>query len=150
MVLQDNESAILLEKNGRRSSSKRTRHIEIRYFFVTDNVKRGRMRIEHCPTGDMVADFFTKPLQGAAFKKMLKSIMNISDDLIVSSPQECVGDEKNAHPTTEEIQPASDHASQDETVGLGARGSRMAKDLPKSYADVVKSEKVTSVTFSRK
>ena len=150
VVLQDNESAILLEKNGRRSSSKRTRHIEIRYFFVTDNVKRGRMRIEHCPTGDMVADFFTKPLQGAAFKKMLKSIMNISDDLIVSSPQECVGDEKNAHPTTEEIQPASDHASQDETVGLGARGSRMAKDLPKSYADVVKSEKVTSVTFSRK
>ena len=34
MVYQDNKSAILLEKNGRASSSKRTRHINIRYYFV--------------------------------------------------------------------------------------------------------------------
>jgi hypothetical protein len=57
VIYQDNESAILLEKNGQRSSTKRTRHLEIRYFFVTDNVKRGRSQIEYCPTGDMVADF---------------------------------------------------------------------------------------------
>ena len=150
VVYQDNESAILLEKNGRRSSSKRTRHLEIRYFFVTDNVKRGRMRIEHCPTGDMVADFFTKPLQGAAFKKMLKTIMNIDDDLIVSSPQECVGNEENAHHTTDGSQPAGDYANNNVTVDTGGRGSEMAKDLRKSYADVVKSEKVADVTFSRK
>jgi hypothetical protein len=36
LVYQDNQSAILLEKNGRASSGKRTRHINIRYFFVTD------------------------------------------------------------------------------------------------------------------
>ena len=35
VVYQDNQSAILLEKNGRRSSGKKTRHIEIRYFFIT-------------------------------------------------------------------------------------------------------------------
>jgi hypothetical protein len=35
-VYQDNKSAILLEENGRRSSSKRTRHIHIQYFFITD------------------------------------------------------------------------------------------------------------------
>ena len=33
---QDNQSAILLEKNGWGSSSKRTQHINICYFFVTD------------------------------------------------------------------------------------------------------------------
>jgi hypothetical protein len=33
LVYQDNKSSILLEKNGRRSSSKRTRHINTRYFL---------------------------------------------------------------------------------------------------------------------
>jgi Reverse transcriptase (RNA-dependent DNA polymerase) len=40
VVYQDNQSAILLEKNGKLSSSKRTRHLEIRFFFVTDNVEK--------------------------------------------------------------------------------------------------------------
>jgi hypothetical protein len=31
---QDNKSAILLERNGKMSSGKRTKHIAIRYFFV--------------------------------------------------------------------------------------------------------------------
>ena len=43
IVYQDNESAMLLENNGKRSSSKKTRHIEIRYFFVTDNINRKKM-----------------------------------------------------------------------------------------------------------
>jgi len=34
IVYQDNQSAILLEKHGKASSSKRSRHINIRYFFV--------------------------------------------------------------------------------------------------------------------
>jgi hypothetical protein len=33
IIHQDNQSSILLEKQGRASSSKRTRHINIRYFF---------------------------------------------------------------------------------------------------------------------
>jgi hypothetical protein len=41
IVYQDNQSAILLEKNGKASSSKWTRHIKIRYFFVTDPFNSG-------------------------------------------------------------------------------------------------------------
>ena len=37
-VYQDNKSAILLEENGKESSSKRTRHINVRYFFLTDRI----------------------------------------------------------------------------------------------------------------
>jgi hypothetical protein len=33
LLLQDNTSSILLEKNGRALSGKRMRHISIRYFF---------------------------------------------------------------------------------------------------------------------
>ena len=62
-VYQDNQSAMLLEKNGKASSGRRTRHINIRYFFVTDRVAKGEMVIKYCPTKEMLADFLTKPLQ---------------------------------------------------------------------------------------
>ena len=41
LMYQDNKSAILLEKNGKKSSGRRTRHINVRYFFIADRVKRG-------------------------------------------------------------------------------------------------------------
>ena len=74
-VFQDNQSAILLEVNGKRSSSKRTRALNIRYFFITDQVEAGNVSIEYCPTQLMIADFFTKPLQGEAFLKFKRFIM---------------------------------------------------------------------------
>ena len=89
VVFQDNMSSILLEKNGRRSSGKQTRHIEIRYYFITDNIRRGRASVIHCPTEDMVADFFTKPLQGSLFRKFRSIIMNVVDEQL-SGAQECV------------------------------------------------------------
>jgi hypothetical protein len=78
IVYQDNQSAILLEKNGKASSGRRTRHINIRYFFVHDRVEAGEVSIQYCPTGDMIADFFTKPLQGSLFKKLRDQIMNVN------------------------------------------------------------------------
>jgi hypothetical protein len=80
VVFQDNQSAMLLEKNGKRSSSKRTRHINIRYFFVTDRIASREVSVEYCPTGEMLADFFTKPLQGANFRKFRNRILNLSDE----------------------------------------------------------------------
>ena len=38
----------------------------------------GEVKIEHCPTKDMVGDFFTKPLQGAQFIKFRNEIMNVN------------------------------------------------------------------------
>ena len=75
-LFQDNQSTILLEKNGRLSSSKCTRHINIRYFFITDQIAKGDLNVEFCPTNEMIVDFFTKPLQGAAFLKLRTAILN--------------------------------------------------------------------------
>jgi hypothetical protein len=77
IVYQDNQSAMLLEKNGQQSSTKRTRHLNIRYYFVTDRIQAKQLTVEYCPTGDMWADVFTKPLQGAAFVKFRKLILNL-------------------------------------------------------------------------
>jgi hypothetical protein len=77
VLYQDNKSAMLLEQNGRASSSKRTKHIHLRYFYVKDKVDAGTLHIEHCPTEDMLADYFTKPLQGSLFRRMRDRILNI-------------------------------------------------------------------------
>jgi len=77
VLAQDNKASILLEKNGKASSSKRTKHINIRYFFVTDRVAKGEVRIEWCPTLEMIGDYMTKPLQGLLFHKFRDMIMGV-------------------------------------------------------------------------
>ena len=74
-VYQDNTSAMLLEKNGMESSSKRTRHINIRYYFIKDCIDKKYFKVEYCPTDDMTGDYASKPLQGHKFKKHRKAIM---------------------------------------------------------------------------
>ena len=81
IIYQDNQSTMKLANNGRGSSGKRTRHINIRYFFITDRVKRGDVRIIHCPTDMLIADFYTKPLQGKQFRIFRKLILNLDDDV---------------------------------------------------------------------
>lgn len=77
ILYQDNMSAMLLEKNGRGSSTKRTRHIKLRYYYVKQHVDNGDIEIVHCPTGIMWGDYFTKPLQGSPFYLQRDAIMNI-------------------------------------------------------------------------
>jgi hypothetical protein len=90
VVYQDNQSAILLENNGAASSGKRTRHLDVRYFFVCDRIGSGEMRVEYCPTGDMVADILTKPLQGSLFRKFRAALLNIDYHDPGAPSQECV------------------------------------------------------------
>ena len=79
VVYQDNTSSILLERNGRGSSTKRTKHMNIRYFYVTEQVKKKAIHVTHCATEEMVGDFFTKPLQGSLFIKMRNYIMGVEE-----------------------------------------------------------------------
>jgi hypothetical protein len=74
---QDNKSAILLETNGRKSAGKRSRHLNIRYFFIADQVEKGNISIRFCPTDDMLGDYFTKPTHGAKFTKFRQEVMNL-------------------------------------------------------------------------
>ena len=64
LVHQDNQSAMRIEVNGRTSCTENSRHINIRYFFVKDRVDSGEVKIVYCPTGRMLADYFTKQIQG--------------------------------------------------------------------------------------
>lgn len=65
-----------MEQNGRSSAGKRSRHINIRYFFISDRYKKGHLNLEYCPTDKMFADYMTKPLHGQKFNDQRDWILN--------------------------------------------------------------------------
>ena len=107
-----------LEKNGRASGGKRKRHINIRYFFVTDRIQANEMKVEYCPTEMIISDFYTKPLQVKLFRLFQNLILNLLEEdirninilekltqmetkteeadcaIAVESAHECVGENK--------------------------------------------------------
>jgi hypothetical protein len=106
---QDNKSAILMETNGKSSSSKRTKHIRICYFFIQDKIEQQEIAVKHCPTDQMWIDINTKPKQGLQFRQFRSELMGVPvehndnnskqayDNTVIAlsrasgSPQECVG-----------------------------------------------------------
>ena len=76
VVYQDNKSTIVMANRGA-STSERTRHIGLRYFFVKDRVDSGEVTIQYLPTENMIADILTKPLQGSLFRRLRNELMNI-------------------------------------------------------------------------
>jgi hypothetical protein len=59
-ILEDKQSAIAYSPNA--LVSKKTKHIGMKWHFLKDHVERGTIRLRYLPTGQMVADMFTKPL----------------------------------------------------------------------------------------
>jgi hypothetical protein len=84
VIQQDNTSTIQLVNNGKQSSTKRTQHINIRYFYVASKIKSGRKRVIYHPTKQMVSDYLTKPLQGSLFRTHRNSIMGHDESSIAT------------------------------------------------------------------
>jgi hypothetical protein len=116
IVYQDNMSSLSLEKNGRISSSKRTKHIKAKYFLIKDYYNSGEIDLRYCPTDVMWADVLTKPLQGQKFRDMRAFLQNCPRDFdndvelqtdqlarklmnqqakTVASSRKCVGEQTN-------------------------------------------------------
>ena len=75
ILYQDNLSTMALVEKGR-STSDRTRHINVRYFFIKDKVTLGEIIVKHMRTDILPADILTKGVQGGAFIVKRKGIMN--------------------------------------------------------------------------
>jgi len=76
VLFQDNMSAIQLLNNGKKSSD-RTKHMQIRYFWLKERIETGELRVVYLPTESMWADMLTKPLQGELFKKFRALVLNL-------------------------------------------------------------------------
>ena len=68
VIFEDNQSAISMTKNPQFHG--RSKHIAIKYHFVRDQVGKGTVKLEYCPTKEMVADILTKGLPKSQFVKL--------------------------------------------------------------------------------
>jgi hypothetical protein len=75
-LLCDNESAVKIANNPIQHS--RTKHIDIRHYFLRDHVTKGDIILEGVRSEDQLAKIFTKPLDKTRFC-MLRNELNILD-----------------------------------------------------------------------
>ena len=90
ILFQDNHSTIRLAQNGRASAGKRLKHLNVKFFFAHDMIKKGLMEVDYCPTEEMWADVLTKPLQGKAFREMRSKLMNMPVDYVDPPAQKII------------------------------------------------------------
>jgi hypothetical protein len=76
-LYQDNQSAMKILLNGKKSAGKKSKHIDNRFYFIKDRLLTEGIDVVYCPTAKMLADFFTKPLQGSLFRKFRDVIMGL-------------------------------------------------------------------------
>ena len=68
VIKEDNQAALAIAQNPVFYS--KTKHIDVSYHFVREAVTDGQIRLEYCPTRDMIADICTKPLPREHFEKL--------------------------------------------------------------------------------
>ena len=66
-IFEDNQGAICLSQNPKDHT--RTKHIDIKYHYIRERVAAKQLAVQHCATGDMLADTLTKGLAKPAFEK---------------------------------------------------------------------------------
>ena len=75
LIDQDNQSTWAMLDKGQ-ATGPTSRHINIRYFWLTDRISTGEVQVRFMQTEDMTADVLTKPLQGNLFYKHRSTLLN--------------------------------------------------------------------------
>jgi hypothetical protein len=68
----DNQSAIAMTKDSRFHA--RTKHIDIRYHYIREQVELGQLAIDYVPSEDNIADIFTKALPKPQFDLLVRRL----------------------------------------------------------------------------
>ena len=67
-IFEDNKGAIELAKNPKFHN--RTKHIDISYHFVREQVEQNTFSVKYCPSEDMLADIMTKGLPRVTYERL--------------------------------------------------------------------------------
>jgi hypothetical protein len=125
---QVNKSAIKLEMNGRSSVGPKSRNINIRYFWIRDATERNNIKIQHCPTALMLADFFTKPLQGSLFRQFRDVLLghqsiDVAFDPPLQQTEERVGEERSEATRADDYERRSNKEKVDRNMKIAKNGT---------------------------
>ena len=71
-IYEDNEAAIKISKNPQ--DHKRTKHIQVRYHYVRDQIRDGIFHLQYVPTAHQLADLFTKGLYGPRLRFLMSQL----------------------------------------------------------------------------
>ena len=64
----DNQSVIHLIGNPQ--TTRRSKHIKVRHYFVREQSQEGSFSVKHCPGTENVADLYTKAVPRVVFQKL--------------------------------------------------------------------------------
>jgi hypothetical protein len=78
LIYNDNQSAISLAHAELGQFHARTKHIDIRYHFICEQIGNGTLEVVYCPTNEMTADLLTKALAAFKFKPLVQALGLIS------------------------------------------------------------------------
>lgn len=73
-IYEDNQSCIKLIKNQKVSN--RSKHIDIKYFYIKDLIEKNSIAIKYCPSDNMLADILTKPIQSTKFLRLRQLLLS--------------------------------------------------------------------------
>ena len=71
----DNQSTIAVCKNGIKNGE-RTKHVDIKYHFITETIDRGEIKMQWVQSSDQEADIFTKALAAPVFLHLRAKLMS--------------------------------------------------------------------------
>ena len=77
LIYEDNTACLAIASNP--ITSKKARHIKVKYHFVRQLIEDKEIEVKYKPTDDMLADLFTKPLDSEKHSKFTCLIMNIKN-----------------------------------------------------------------------
>ena len=77
IIREDNTSCISVVTKGQ--VTERSKHFNLDFFYVTEQIELGNIKVVYCETSDMVADIFTKPLHGPQFHKLRRRFVSGMD-----------------------------------------------------------------------
>jgi hypothetical protein len=74
LVYGDNQSTLAVSQNGVKSD--RTKHVDVKYHFITQTVEQGAVKLKWIPTAEQQADIFTKALAVPVFERLRQQLMS--------------------------------------------------------------------------